>query len=126
MGGRDKFRPQWGAGFSKTAAVIFVVDSTEISRLDDAAKALSNLLDFPWLRPDGPLLVFANKQDVEGAMNAREISEALKLGRLRDRRWNTIACSAINGTGIAEGMDWLVVSDYGLSLFIFPRGFLED
>lgn len=56
------------------------------------------------------LLVFANKQDQPGAKGAGEISEALSLGELRDRNWSIVACSAVDGRGIDEGMDWLVVS----------------
>ena len=56
------------------------------------------------------LLVFANKQDQPGAKGAGEISEALNLGELRDRNWSIVACSAVDGSGIEEGMDWLVVS----------------
>ena len=62
---------------------------------------------------DAALLVFANKQDQPGAKGAGEISEALKLGELRDRNWSIVACSAIDGKGINEGMDWLVVCTPG-------------
>lgn len=66
---------------------------------------------------DAALLVFANKQDQPGAKGAGEISEALKLGELRDRNWSIVACSAIDGKGIEEGMDWLVVSLLSALLF---------
>lgn len=59
---------------------------------------------------DAALLVFANKQDQPGAKGAGEISEALQLGELRDRNWSIMACSAVDGSGVNEGMDWLVVS----------------
>ena len=59
---------------------------------------------------DAALLVFANKQDQPGAKGAGAISEALRLGELRDRNWSIVACSAVDGTGVDEGMDWLVVS----------------
>ena len=59
---------------------------------------------------DAGLLVFANKQDQPGAKGAGEISEALNLGELRDRNWSIVACSAVDGRGIDEGMDWLAVS----------------
>lgn len=59
---------------------------------------------------DAALLVFANKQDQPGAKGAGEISEALRLGELRDRNWSIMACSAVDGSGVSEGMDWLVVS----------------
>ena len=58
---------------------------------------------------DAALLVFANKQDQPGAKGAGDISEALQLGELRDRNWSIMACSAVDGRGVNEGMDWLVV-----------------
>lgn len=60
---------------------------------------------------DAALLVFANKQDQPGAKGAADISQALRLGELRDRNWSIMACSAVEGSGIKEGMDWLSVSD---------------
>jgi ADP-ribosylation factor-like protein 1 len=89
--------------------VVFVVDSTDIERLQTAADELGAMLAEEELR-DAALLVYANKQDQPGAKGAGEISEALKLGELKDRNWTIVACSAISGSGINEGMDWLVVS----------------
>lgn len=85
-----------------------MIDSTDIDRLDTAAEELAAMLQEEELR-EAALLVFANKQDQPGAKGAGEISEALKLGELRDRNWSIVACSAIDGRGIDEGMDWLVV-----------------
>jgi ADP-ribosylation factor-like protein 1 len=110
LGGQTSIRPYWRCYYANTAAVIFVVDSTDIDRLQIAADELAAMLAEEELR-DAALLVFANKQDQPGAKGAGEISEALKLGELRDRNWTIIACSAIDGRGIGEGMDWLVVSD---------------
>ena len=45
-----------------------------------------------------------------GAKGAGEISEALALAELKDRNWSIVGCSAIDGRGVSEGMDWLVVS----------------
>ena len=59
---------------------------------------------------DAALLVFANKQDQPGAQGAWVISEKLRLGELKDRNWSIVACSAVDGRGVDEGMDWLVVS----------------
>lgn len=67
---------------------------------------------------DAALLVFANKQDQPGAKGAGEISEALRLGELRDRNWSIVACSAVDGSGVHEGMDWLVVSHCPIPIFL--------
>ena len=109
LGGQTSIRPYWRCYYSNTAAVVFVVDSTDIERLGTAAEELSAMLGEEELR-DAALLVFANKQDQPGAKGAGEISEALRLGELRDRNWSIMACSAVDGRGVNEGMDWLVVS----------------
>ena len=85
-----------------------MIDSTDIDRLNTAAEELAAMLQEDELR-EVALLVFANKQDQPGAKGAGEISEALKLGELKDRNWSIVACSAIDGRGVDEGMDWLVV-----------------
>lgn len=106
LGGQTSIRPYWRSYYANTAAVIFVVDSTDIERLEIAADELRSMLNESELR-DAALLVFANKQDQPGAQGAGEISEALKLGELRDRDWSIVACSCIDGKGIKDGMDWL-------------------
>jgi ADP-ribosylation factor-like protein 1 len=109
LGGQTSIRPYWRCYYANTAAVIFVVDSTDIERLQTAAEELGAMLNEEELK-DAALLVFANKQDQPGAKGAADISQALKLGELRDRNWSIMACSAVDGSGINEGMDWLVVS----------------
>ena len=109
LGGQTSIRPYWRCYYANTAAVVFVIDTTDIDRLETASGELRAMLDEEELR-DAALLVFANKQDQPGAKGAGDISEALKLGELKDRNWSIMACSAIDGRGINEGMDWLVVS----------------
>jgi ADP-ribosylation factor-like protein 3 len=55
-----------------------------------------------------PLLVFANKQDMELALGADEVMEHLELAGIEDRTWNIQACSAMTQVGLNEGMKWLI------------------
>ncbi|KAI9721105.1 MAG: hypothetical protein M1812_002586 [Candelaria pacifica] len=107
LGGQTSIRPYWRCYYANTAAVIFVIDSTDIERIGTASEELAAMLNEDELK-DAALLVFANKQDQPGAKGAGEISEALRLGELRDRNWSIVACSAVDGRGVNEGMDWLV------------------
>jgi len=119
LGGQTSIRPYWRCYYANTAAVVFVVDSTDIERLEMAGEELNAMLGEEELR-DAALLVFANKQDQPGAKGAGEISEALRLGRLKDRNWSIMACSAIDGKGVNEGMDWLVVRIHHVLLSAGP------
>ena len=62
---------------------------------------------------DAILLVFANKQDQKGALNAEQISDALGLPEVRNRQWSIQETSALKGKGMFEGFDWLVTSIKG-------------
>merc|ERR1712083_481122 len=53
------------------------------------------------------LLVFANKQDMKGAMSEIEITKALGLHSIKDRQWAIFKSSAINGEGLNAGFEWL-------------------
>ncbi len=42
------------------------------------------------------------------AAAADEIAEKLALTSIRDRPWQIQACSAKDGSGLKEGMEWLM------------------
>ncbi|SCU92036.1 LAMI_0E08460g1_1 [Lachancea mirantina] len=107
LGGQTSIRPYWRCYYSNTAAVIFVVDSTDQDRMATASKELHMMLQEEELQ-DAALLVFANKQDQPGALSASEVSKQLNLVELKDRSWSIVASSAIKGEGITEGLDWLI------------------
>lgn len=57
-----------------------------------------------------PLLVFCNKQDIEGALKPEEISDQLGLaGGEKSRPWSVRGSSATKGEGLEDGLDWYVV-----------------
>ncbi|KAI9033952.1 P-loop containing nucleoside triphosphate hydrolase protein [Phycomyces nitens] len=89
-------------------AVIMVIDSTDSNRLPVAKHELHQMMESEQLQ-NASLLVFANKQDVKGALSAAQISESLGLTHLKDRQWHIQACSALSGDGLFEGLDWVVL-----------------
>ncbi|GAA5821871.1 hypothetical protein JCM11251_004753 [Rhodosporidiobolus azoricus] len=81
IGGQTSLRPYWRNYFEQTDAVVWVVDSSDRARLGDCKKELHDLLKEERLI-GASLLVFANKQDITGAMTVEEISAALDLASL--------------------------------------------
>ncbi|XP_052792437.1 uncharacterized protein LOC128226542 [Mya arenaria] len=106
VGGQDKIRPLWRHYFQNTQGLIFVVDSNDRERANEAKDELSRMLNEDELR-EATLLVFANKQDLPNAMNAAEITDKLGLHSLRNRNWYIQATCATSGDGLYEGLDWL-------------------
>jgi ADP-ribosylation factor-like protein 2 len=90
--------------------LIWVVDSADQVRLEICKKELCALLDQEKLA-GASLLIFANKQDVRGSLDADGIAEALGLREdtsFLNRHWSIRGCSAVTGEGLVEGMDWMV------------------
>jgi len=106
IGGQDKIRPLWRHYYDNADAIIFVVDSIDKGRLNEARENLHRLLNEDQLR-DCIALVFANKQDLPGAISAAEITDKLGLHSLRNRPWYVQSTCATTGDGLYEGLDWL-------------------
>jgi len=87
------------------------------------------------------LLVFKNKSDVPGAMNEDDIQEVssrkhviwdvcgccqanidgaqgLQLDAIKTHKWTIMACSAMTGMNLQEGLQW-VVQDAKARLFLY-------
>ena len=91
VGGQRTLRPYWRNYFEQTDALVWVVDSGDRLRMQDCKDELHNLLQEDVSEPNGPvvctqlsvtqrlagasLLVFANKQDIQGSLRDHEIEE---------------------------------------------------
>ena len=52
------------------------------------------------------LVVFANKQDIQGCMTVAEIATSLGLASIKNRRYQIFETSAIKGEGLEKAMQW--------------------
>eukprot|EP00416_Gambierdiscus_australes_P032708 CAMPEP_0171093098 /NCGR_PEP_ID=MMETSP0766_2-20121228/38880_1 /TAXON_ID=439317 /ORGANISM="Gambierdiscus australes, Strain CAWD 149" /LENGTH=183 /DNA_ID=CAMNT_0011551485 /DNA_START=80 /DNA_END=631 /DNA_ORIENTATION=+ len=107
IGGQKTIRPYWSNYFEASDALIYVIDSSDKRRLEESGAELRELLAEDKLS-GLPVLIFANKQDLMQALPAEEISESLTLANIKERVWTIQACSAKEGTGLQEGMEWIV------------------
>ena len=58
------------------------------------------------------LCVYANKQDIEGAMSVTEVALALGLSNVKNRKYQIFKTSAIKGEGLDDAMEWCVLDLY--------------
>merc|ERR1712159_647327 len=72
IGGQKTIRPYWKNYFENTDALIYVVDSSDRRRVEEAADELAELLEEDKLTGI-PVLVFANKQDLVSAVPKEEL-----------------------------------------------------
>merc|ERR1711879_116431 len=106
VGGQDKIRSLWRHYYQNIQGLIFVVDSNDSQRLEEAANEMEKMLGEEELK-SACLLVLANKQDLPEAMKPDEITKGLRLENHSNIRWHVQGTIASNGEGIYEGLDWL-------------------
>ena len=106
IGGQDRIRNLWRHYYNGTQGLIFVVDSSDRDRIEEAREELHKALNEVELEKV-KVLILANKQDLAQAMPAAEVSERLQLKEIKDKPWYIQSCSALSGEGLSEGLDWL-------------------
>ena len=107
IGGQTTIRSYWRNYFEETDGVIWVVDSSDKLRLNDCKDELHNLLKQEKLA-GATLLVFCNKQDINGALSVEEIKNVLELENITTRHWIIMPCCGLNGNGLENGLEWLM------------------
>ncbi|KAJ3427127.1 adp ribosylation factor-related [Anaeramoeba flamelloides] len=106
VGGQDKLRRTWSAYYPETSAVIFVVDSSDHSRLETTRKEIFNVLNNKELE-GCCCLIFANKTDKKTSLEPKELIRALKLNEIQNHCWAIRPCCALTGKGLKEGWSWM-------------------
>lgn len=107
LGGQLGLRSIWEKYYDEAHAVIYVVDAACTSRFEDSKSALEKVLQHEDLQ-GAPVLILANKQDLEEAVSTDELSQYLDIKKLDERDYKFQAVSAFDGLGIKEGVNWLV------------------
>ncbi|MFX0100272.1 MAG: ADP-ribosylation factor-like protein [Candidatus Hodarchaeota archaeon] len=106
LGGQQAFRKFWKGPIQSSQCLVFVIDATDKVRFPEAADELYDALKiFP---EDFPVLILANKQDLEGAASKEDIVEEFQMiEKLKGRDFHVEATSAITGSGLSEAFHWL-------------------
>lgn len=107
VGGQERIRALWKHYYLGAHAVIFMVDSTDCERFEEAKNQLHLMLSDDLLQ-NVTVLVLANKQDLPRAASKSKVAEEMHLSSLRHTiKWYIQSTNAVSGEGIYEGLDWL-------------------
>ncbi|GFH31577.1 small Arf-related GTPase [Haematococcus lacustris] len=107
LGGQTGLRSIWDKYYDESHAVIFVVDAHNLGRLDESKAALDRVLGSRQLQ-GAPVLIMANKQDLEAAASAQQIYDHLGVGLVHNRPIRVLPVCAYTGQGMKEALEWLI------------------
>jgi len=110
LGGHARVRVLWTDYFVETDAVVFVIDSADSDRFNEAKEELFALLTDKVLQSI-PFLILGNKSDIKTSLSCEELINSLNLNKLSEenckRQLEVFKCSVIEGTGYTEAFQWL-------------------
>lgn len=108
MSGQSRYRTLWSNYYHKANGIIFVVDSSDKTRILVAREEFQQLLSHPDIVSRNiPILVFANKMDMRDALSDVGVSSALGLDGVINKSWHICSSNALTGEGIPAAIDWL-------------------
>uniref|UniRef100_A0A7S2V202 ADP-ribosylation factor-like protein 6 n=1 Tax=Fibrocapsa japonica TaxID=94617 RepID=A0A7S2V202_9STRA len=108
MSGQARYRSLWEHYYRDVQAIMFVLDSTDRIRLCVAKDELETMMAHEDVSSTNiPILFFANKMDLPGAMTPLDCMQELELENVGDKPWHITASNALTGEGVDEGITWL-------------------
>lgn len=107
VGGQEKLRPLWKSYTRCTDGIVFVVDSVDAERMEEAKTELYKITKISE-NQGVPVLIVANKQDLRNSLSLSEIEKLLALNELSSSTpWHLQPTCAIIGDGLREGIEKL-------------------
>lgn len=107
VGGQEKLRPLWKSYTRRTDGMVFVVDSTEQERMEEARVELHKITRTSE-NQGVPVLILANKQDSASALAVSEVEKLLAVHELSAcTLHHAQGCSAVDGRGLQPGLEKL-------------------
>ncbi|XP_006010535.1 ADP-ribosylation factor-like protein 4D [Latimeria chalumnae] len=107
VGGQEKLRPLWKSYTRRTDGMVFVVDSTELERMEEAKVELHKISKTAE-NQGVPVLILANKQDLPEALSVPEVEKLLTVNELSSSTlYHVQGCSAVDGLGLHQGLEKL-------------------
>ncbi|KAG9394661.1 Small GTPase superfamily, ARF type [Carpediemonas membranifera] len=117
IGGQENFRKSWHHYYAETSALIYVMDSSDTSRITEGLSALKDVVTAEAFGAHVPVCLCLNKHDIESAMPIEEFKETYgeQLAVLDGRDSTLMATSSLwtddrtpeSGTVVAA-LNWAV------------------
>ena len=109
LSGQLKLRNTWKYYYETVNGIIFVIDSSNRETLSEVRDTLHQVMS-ETADTKIPILIFANKQDIDGALAYSEVRNELALAGDSDlrRKVRIQEASGLTNQGLQEGFTWIV------------------
>ncbi|ELP92824.1 ADP-ribosylation factor, putative [Entamoeba invadens IP1] len=106
INGGSCLRPMTRQYYSRTQAIIYVIDTNDQDRINEAKEFVHQFCIDEELF-NVPILFYLNKTDLPNALTKQEIIDKMELQSIAGHEWMCQECCGITGDGSFEGLGWL-------------------
>lgn len=104
LGGQIEFRPGWSLHLNSAGILVWVIDSSDIERFTEVIQEFKKSIKY--IPKNALIVVLANKQDLENAVDEEEIEKLLDLSNITNK-WRIFATSSITTEGLRNAFSWI-------------------
>jgi len=108
LGGQEELQSLWDKYFAECHGIIYIIDSADKDRIEESKAAYDKMLGSEHLNT-APLLILANKQDVDNCLTVLDVKKVFHDStNIGSRDCMIRPVSALTGQGVNEGIEWMV------------------
>ena len=108
LGGQQSFRSIWDKYYDDAEIIIYVFDSADEDRFDEAIRTLNSLLEHPQASKL-PVLILGNKCDLPLAHDVNALDQLFNIDTISTSRIvKVMAASAFTSIGCDKALQWVV------------------
>jgi len=112
IGGQPRFRNMWERYCRNVNAIVYMVDSADGAKLDEARDQLHSLFEgqnhTAATLKGIPLLVLGNKNDLQGCLSQEELQEKMQLETIEGREVALYSISCKSQNNLTNTINWLI------------------
>ena len=110
LGGHEAVRHLWGDYACNAKALLFLVDASDVERLEESGYELEHLIG-EGLLEDKPIALLYNKCDLETAISSVDIAEKIHFSELVElhgvEKLRVFRISVLRGEGYQDALKWI-------------------
>jgi small GTP-binding protein len=101
LGGQEHLRPSWTSFIKQSQAMIYLVDCTDMERLDLTKSIFSDIISTQ-IEEEIPVMILLNKIDLQKSYSRANFIYYFGLLELQKNIWSCYETSAMTGEGLVE------------------------
>eukprot|EP00357_Protocruzia_adherens_P028964 CAMPEP_0114996728 /NCGR_PEP_ID=MMETSP0216-20121206/14488_1 /TAXON_ID=223996 /ORGANISM="Protocruzia adherens, Strain Boccale" /LENGTH=168 /DNA_ID=CAMNT_0002360997 /DNA_START=216 /DNA_END=722 /DNA_ORIENTATION=- len=107
LGGGSRIRDIWSRYYHDAHGIVFVVDGSDPSRLQEASQILKQMLQEDVLK-NLPLLILVNKKDKSDCLSIDSVNKYLQIEHITNHEVYLTSISSATGDGMEDAINWLI------------------